>query len=70
MPYAPIVFLSALTKKRIHTLIPQIDEVYTNARQRVTTSALNDVINEAVILNAPPSYKGKRLKYIMLHKLI
>ncbi|HHT38074.1 MAG TPA: ribosome biogenesis GTPase Der [Mollicutes bacterium] len=62
MPYAPIVFLSALTKKRIHTLIPQIDEVYTNARQRVTTSALNDVINEAVTLTSPPSYKGKRLK--------
>ena len=62
MPYAPIVFLSALTKKRMHTLIPEIDVAYSNAQRRVTTSALNDVINEAVILNAPPSYKGKRLK--------
>jgi GTP-binding protein len=62
MPYAPIVFLSSLTRKRIHTLIPQIDEAYTNTKKQVQTSILNDVIREAVNLTAPPSYKGKRLK--------
>ena len=60
--YAPIVFLSALTKKRIHTLIPEINKVYKNAGLEIKTSVLNEVIREAVELNQPPSYKGKRLK--------
>ena len=62
MPYAPIVFLSALTKKRIHTLMPQIIKCYENSRKEIKTSLLNDVIEEAVRLEMPPSYKGKRLK--------
>lgn len=62
MPYAPIVFLSSLTKKRIHTLIPEIDIAFNNAKKRISTSSLNDIINEAVALTPPPSYKGKRLK--------
>ena len=62
MPYAPIVFLSALTKKRIHTLMPTILKCYENSRKEIKTSLLNDVIEEAVALEMPPSYKGKRLK--------
>lgn len=62
MPYAPIVFLSALTRKRIHTLIPQIDGAFENTKKHVQTSTLNDIIMEAVKLAPPPSYKGKRLK--------
>ena len=62
MPYAPIVLLSALTKKRIHTLMPEVLKVYENANREVKTSALNDVIRDAYNLNIPPSYKGKRLK--------
>ena len=62
MPYAPIVFLSALTKKRIHTLIPQILKVYENSRRMVPTNLINDVIRDAYNLNLPPSYKGRRLK--------
>ena len=60
--YAPIVFLSALTKKRIHTLIPEIIKVYENSKREVKTSVLNGVIMDAYTLNIPPSYKGKRLK--------
>lgn len=60
--YVPVVFLSALTKKRIHTLMPEIIRVYENAKKQVKTSVLNDVIRDAVLLNQPPSYKGKRLK--------
>lgn len=60
--YAPIVFLSALTKKRIHTLIPEIIKVYNNSKIEIKTSVLNDVIMDAYNLNLPPSYKGKRLK--------
>ena len=60
--YAPIVFLSALTKKRIHTLMPEILKVAENIKKEIKTSILNDVINDAYQLNIPPSYKGKRLK--------
>ena len=62
LSYVPIVFLSAKTKKRIHTLIPEINKVYENAGKEIKTSVLNDVIREAILLNQPPSYKGKRLK--------
>jgi len=60
--YAPIVFLSALTKKRIHTLMPEIIKVKENIEKEIKTSLLNDVILDAYQLNLPPSYKGKRLK--------
>ena len=60
--YAPIVYLSALTKKRIHTLLPEIIKVYENSKLEIKTSLLNDVIMDAYNLNLPPSYKGKRLK--------
>ena len=60
--YAPIVFLSALTKKRIHTLMPEIVKVKENIKREVKTSLLNEVIQDAYQLNLPPSYKGKRLK--------
>ena len=60
--YAPIVFLSALTKKRIHTLMPEILKVAENIKKEVKTSIINEVIQDAYQLNLPPSYKGKRLK--------
>lgn len=62
MDYAPIVFLSALTKKRIHTLIPKIKIAFSNSKKEIKTNLLNDVIMDAYSLNLPPSYKGKRLK--------
>ena len=62
LSYVPIVFLSAKTKKRIHTLMPEIKKVYENSKKEIKTSILNDIIRDAVILNQPPSYKGKRLK--------
>lgn len=60
--YAPVVFLSALTKKRIHTLMPEILRVYENSKKEIKTSVLNEVIRDAYELNLPPSYKNKRLK--------
>lgn len=62
MPYAPIVYLSALTKKRIHTLMPMIIKAYENACREVKTSLLNDVIMDAYSLNLPPTYKNRRMK--------
>ncbi len=60
--YAPVVFLSALTKRRIHTLMPEVIKVYENSKRFIPTSILNDVIRDAYNLNLPPSYKSKRLK--------
>ena len=60
--YAPIVFLSALTKKRIHTLMPEVIRVAENIKREIKTSIINEVILDAYQLNLPPSYKGKRLK--------
>lgn len=62
LDYAPIVFLSAKTKKRIHTLIPMIDIASDNHSRRVETSVLNDIIMDAVAMNPTPTDKGKRLK--------
>jgi GTP-binding protein len=62
LSFASIVFLSALTKKRIHTLMPEIIKSYENYKKEIKTSLLNDVISEAVLQNPPPSHKGKKLK--------
>lgn len=62
LSYVPIVFVSAKTKKRIHTLMPEVLKVHDNSLREIKTSVLNEVVREAVMLNQPPSYKGKRLK--------
>ena len=62
IPYAHVVFLSAKTKKRVSTLMPEVINAYNNNKKEVKTSLLNNIIMEAVSLHEPPSYKGKRLK--------
>ena len=69
MSYAPIVFLSAKTHKRIHTLMPEVLKAYENAKKEIKTSTLNDVINDAYNLNLPPTYKGKRLKIYFVNQV-
>ena len=62
VPYAKVVFLSALTKKRINTLMPEVINAYENNKKEIKTSVLNNIIMEAVSIHIPPSYKGRRLK--------
>ena len=62
VPYAKVVFLSALNKKRINTLMPEVISAYENNKKEVKTSILNNIIMESVSIHIPPSYKGKRLK--------
>ena len=62
LSYVPIVFLSAKTGSRVHTLMPEIIKVYNNSRQEIKTSLLNNVIRDAYDLNPAPSYKGRKLK--------
>ncbi len=62
MPYAPIVYVSALTGQRINTLFEHINYVHNQANTRISTGMLNDVLSEATMKVQPPSDKGKRLK--------
>ena len=60
--YAPIVFISALTGQRVNKLLELINLVNNNYNLRISTGVLNDIINQAVLMNQPPSDKGKRAK--------
>ena len=62
MPYAPIIYVSALTGQRCAHIYELINEVYAEARKRITTGMLNDLLNDATNRVQPPSDKGKRLK--------
>lgn len=62
MPYAEIVFVSAVTGQRLPKLFETIDMVIENQTLRIATGVLNEIITEAVALQQPPSDKGKRLK--------
>lgn len=68
LSYVPVVFTSALTKKRIHTLMPEILKVSENIKREIKTSVLNEVINEAYMMNLPPTYKGRRLKIYFVNQ--
>lgn len=60
--FAPVIFLSAFKKERVHKLLDEIDKVYENFYRRVSTSVLNDILLDAVIINQPPMFNGNRLK--------
>ena len=68
LSYVPVVFTSALTKKRIHTLMPEVIKVSENIKREIKTSVLNDVINDAYMMNLPPTYKGRRLKIYFVNQ--
>lgn len=62
MPYAEIIFISAVTGQRMTKLYETIDAVSENHSMRVATGVLNEIMSEAVALQQPPSDKGKRLR--------
>jgi len=62
MSYAPIVFLSAKTKQRLHKLFPVIDRVAEQHAMRIPTPLLNDVVADAVAVTPPPTDRGRRLR--------
>ena len=62
MPYAEILFISAMTGQRLPKLFETIDMVLENQTLRVQTGVLNEIMTEAVAMQQPPSDKGKRLK--------
>ena len=62
MPYAEIMFVSALTGQRLPKLFDSIEVVIQNHSLRIATGVLNEILTEAVAMQQPPSDKGKRLK--------
>ncbi|GIQ71042.1 ribosome biogenesis GTPase Der [Xylanibacillus composti] len=62
MSYAPVLFVSALTHQRLHRIYPLVNDVAEQHALRIQTHVLNDVISDAIAMNAPPSDKGRRLK--------
>ena len=64
LSYAPILFISALTGKRVDELIDKIMEINESYSHRLSTGLLNDIIANATLINQPPSDKGKRLKIL------
>ena len=62
MPYAEILFISAMTGQRLGKLFEMIDVVMENNSLRVATGVLNEIVAEAVAMQQPPSDKGKRLR--------
>ena len=62
MPYAPKVFISALTGQRIKRMLELIQTVYQNHALRISTGLLNDVLIEATAMQQPPADKGRQLK--------
>ena len=62
LSYAPILYVSALNKQRINTIIPKVDEVYENSIRRIPTNILNNVIMDTQIVNPSPTKNGKRFR--------
>ncbi|MBR3173465.1 MAG: ribosome biogenesis GTPase Der [Eubacterium sp.] len=66
MPYAEVIFISALTGQRLNKIFEAIDVVISNASLRIETGTLNQIMAEAVALQQPPSDKGRRLKLLYI----
>ncbi|ATO51165.1 ribosome biogenesis GTPase Der [Brevibacillus laterosporus] len=62
LSYAPILYVSAKTKQRVHTILSKVNAVADSHSMRVNTSVLNDLITDATIMAPPPTDRGKRLK--------
>lgn len=60
--YAPVIFISAKTGKRVDELLKLINVVNNNYNMRIKTGTLNDIINEAIMVNQPPTDKGRQAK--------
>ncbi|MCL2204285.1 MAG: ribosome biogenesis GTPase Der [Defluviitaleaceae bacterium] len=66
MPYAPKLYISALTGQRVHKLFGLIFTCYQNHAMRIATGTLNEVLIEATAIHSPPMDKGRaaRIYYI------
>lgn len=68
LDYAPIVFVSALEKKRIDTIFDAIDVAYDGFTSHLQTATLNEIINDATMMNEAPDFNGGRLRVYYAHQ--
>ncbi|WP_196594685.1 ribosome biogenesis GTPase Der [Pectinatus sottacetonis] len=66
LQYAPIIYISALTRQRIHRIPELVKYVAEQQNMRIQTSVLNQLIMDALSVNPPPSHKGKQLKIFFM----
>ncbi len=64
LSYAPVIFVSALTRQRVAALLPLIEEVYSYSQLRIATNVLNEVIMDAQLTTPAPTHNGQRLKIL------
>ena len=62
MDYFKSIYISAKTGQRVEKILAAVEEVYANANFRISTGALNDLISDAVRMQEPPSYQGRRMR--------
>lgn len=62
MSYFKPLYISALTGQRTQNVLSALEEVYANSSQKIATGILNDVLQDAMSVNEPPNYNGKKLK--------
>ena len=64
LDYVPVLYISALTGQRVHRILPLTSQVYQERLERIPTSALNRLLEDATIRHSPPHKAGKRLKFL------
>jgi GTP-binding protein len=58
----PILFISALTKQRLHKALDAANEVYENMKRKVPTAKLNEYMQKIIAENQPPTHRGAQIK--------
>lgn len=62
IPWAPVLFVSALTHRRVDKVLPEAFKVLAARRQRVNTSQLNELVRDIMAIHNPPTHRGQKLK--------
>jgi GTP-binding protein len=63
VPYAPVLFISALTRQRVDQVLETAVRVYQQRHQRIPTGELNDLVRDSIARHSPPSRAGKKLRF-------
>ncbi|MBQ5758628.1 MAG: ribosome biogenesis GTPase Der [Schwartzia sp.] len=66
LQYAPVLYISALTKQRVHRVTDVVKYVADQQAMRIQTSVLNELLNDAISINPPPAHKGRQLKLLFM----
>jgi GTP-binding protein len=62
MKYAPVLTISAMSKKRITNLFPIVDRIIAESSRRINTQTMNEFLRKTISIKEPPMYRGRRVK--------